>query len=361
MANVLVDEVSLQNIGNSIRNKKGTSTLYKPAEMATAIDSIPTGGGSVSRSKWWRNDGVPDIESLPEYAKSDEYTWVVYSTKEYNYKDYPYIAIKAMNNSINGYRYVTIDRGVVENGDYIVKATTTINGYNTTFKEIVPDDEPYWVYRIHSADENWIKISHCVIENYIDGNVSVSASLFSVVEVHNATTPPNTITSLYAIIMPNATTSKSTFFNSYIPLRYFKIGLTQNAYYIIQNSAVQSFEVSKADNMSGNMQYTFSSNCLLKLVINNGDFSTITATTNIFDKCTLLRDIEINNTTLWSTSFALNKSPQLTHQSLMNVINALPEIPEGTASPTMTIGAANVAKLTSDEIAIATNKGWTVS
>ena len=61
MANVLVDEVSLQNIGNSIRNKKGTSTLYKPAEMATAIDSIPTGGGGTVDDV--KVDGVSVVSS----------------------------------------------------------------------------------------------------------------------------------------------------------------------------------------------------------------------------------------------------------------------------------------------------------
>lgn len=45
MANVLVNENSLTAIGNAIRSKNGSSTTYKPAEMAPAITALPSGGG----------------------------------------------------------------------------------------------------------------------------------------------------------------------------------------------------------------------------------------------------------------------------------------------------------------------------
>lgn len=45
MANVLVQDTSLQAIANAIRAKNGTETLYKPGEMASAITALPTGGG----------------------------------------------------------------------------------------------------------------------------------------------------------------------------------------------------------------------------------------------------------------------------------------------------------------------------
>ena len=48
MANVLVEETSLTNIANAIRTKNGTTTTYKPSEMATAISAIETGGGGSS-------------------------------------------------------------------------------------------------------------------------------------------------------------------------------------------------------------------------------------------------------------------------------------------------------------------------
>ena len=58
----------------------------------------------------------------------------------------------------------------------------------------------------------------------------------------------------------------------------------------------------------------------------------------------------------------LRSSKKLTHDSLMNVINNLYDIAtKGCKAQKLTLGTDNMAKLTAEEIAIATNKGWTVS
>ena len=44
MANVLVQEASLQGIADAIRSKNGTQNTYKPAQMAEAIEAISGGG-----------------------------------------------------------------------------------------------------------------------------------------------------------------------------------------------------------------------------------------------------------------------------------------------------------------------------
>lgn len=57
----------------------------------------------------------------------------------------------------------------------------------------------------------------------------------------------------------------------------------------------------------------------------------------------------------------LSYSPLLTHDSLMNVINNLYDIKsKGVKTQTLQLGDTNKAKLTAEEIAIATNKGWNV-
>lgn len=54
-------------------------------------------------------------------------------------------------------------------------------------------------------------------------------------------------------------------------------------------------------------------------------------------------------------------SPLLTHESLMNVINNLYDIKSiGIKTQTIDMGETNKAKLTAEEIAIATNKGWNI-
>ena len=54
----------------------------------------------------------------------------------------------------------------------------------------------------------------------------------------------------------------------------------------------------------------------------------------------------------------LSYSPNLTHDSLMNVINNLATV---TSSTTLTLGSTNLAKLTDEEKKVATDKGWTLA
>ncbi len=63
-------------------------------------------------------------------------------------------------------------------------------------------------------------------------------------------------------------------------------------------------------------------------------------------------------------SYTLNlmSCTKLTHDSLMNVINSLYDIASASVFPqNLVLGTTNIAKLTENEIAIATSKGWTVS
>lgn len=51
MPNVLVQDTSLRGIADAIRNKNKSSLTYKPADMAAAINSLPTGGSSLGPFK----------------------------------------------------------------------------------------------------------------------------------------------------------------------------------------------------------------------------------------------------------------------------------------------------------------------
>ena len=63
-----------------------------------------------------------------------------------------------------------------------------------------------------------------------------------------------------------------------------------------------------------------------------------------------------------SYKLTFDDSPELTHDSLMNIINNLYDIKTKGCNPQgLVLGGTNLAKLTSEEIAIATNKGFNVS
>ena len=74
MANVLVNENSLTAIGNAIREKNGQETLYKPAEMAPAIQAISGGGSRALETEFYvvRPSATTDVFDLTPYAESKD-------------------------------------------------------------------------------------------------------------------------------------------------------------------------------------------------------------------------------------------------------------------------------------------------
>lgn len=81
MTKVILDDSSLDAIGDSIRTKNGTSTKYKPSQMSSAIDNIPTGTDTSdatldSNAKMLSGytayaDGVKYTGSIPTKTSSD--------------------------------------------------------------------------------------------------------------------------------------------------------------------------------------------------------------------------------------------------------------------------------------------------
>ena len=70
MANVLVDESSLQSIANAIREKNGTEDTYKPLQMPQAILDIESGSGSNELFESLVDSSISgDITIQTEYIK----------------------------------------------------------------------------------------------------------------------------------------------------------------------------------------------------------------------------------------------------------------------------------------------------
>ena len=87
------------------------------------------------------------------------------------------------------------------------------------------------------------------------------------------------------------------------------------------------------------------------------DVSNVTEIGFIFRACSSLTDL--GGFIGLKLNLDLSASSKITHDSLMNVINKAADV---TASPaTLTLGSTNLAKLTDEEKAIATNKGWTLT
>ena len=99
----------------------------------------------------------------------------------------------------------------------------------------------------------------------------------------------------------------------------------------------------------------------------------ITSVANMFFRCSSLTEfgglINLGQSYLTTASanysnytLDLSSCINLTHESLMNVINNLYDIKsKGCNTQKLILGSVNLAKLTAEEIAIATERGWSVS
>lgn len=86
------------------------------------------------------------------------------------------------------------------------------------------------------------------------------------------------------------------------------------------------------------------------------DFSDMTDAYGAFSSCYNLENLRLNST--WSQEIGLNNSPKLTRESILGLFNDLPEI---TTGKKIALHRTAKGRITAEEIAIATNKGWTVT
>lgn len=71
--------------------------------------------------------------------------------------------------------------------------------------------------------------------------------------------------------------------------------------------------------------------------------------------------VELGGFTNLSVSLDLSSSRKLTAESILNVINQAKDLSGTGGTATLTLGTTNIAKLTEEQIAIATSKGWTIA
>ena len=84
------------------------------------------------------------------------------------------------------------------------------------------------------------------------------------------------------------------------------------------------------------------------------DTSKVTNMGYMFSSCSSLAEIHMYG---MKVSFDISASTKFTREALVEILNNLATI---TSSKTLTMGSTNLAKLTDDDKAIATGKGWTL-
>lgn len=158
-------------------------------------------------------------------------------------------------------------------------------------------------------------------------------------------------------------------------LNMSKVTSTQSMFYNCSSlEEVTGLDTSKVINMG-----TMFSGCKNLITVQELDASNATTISTMFSGCTKFKNFgglknvgkaftskSANN---YSYTLTYTQCTELTHESLMNIINGLYDLNltydvanGGTLyTQTLKLGSTNLAKLTEEEIAIATSKGWNVT
>lgn len=119
---------------------------------------------------------------------------------------------------------------------------------------------------------------------------------------------------------------------------------------------VSNWDTSKVTNISWCFTYCSS---LTTIDVSNWDISKVTSVLELFSACEKLSEIKCDGLkfpNIELSNIGLNLSP-LTVDSIVGLLNALPQSDKGYS---FQIGSNNIAKLSDEQKAIATDKGWTL-
>ena len=198
---------------------------------------------------------------------------------------------------------------------------------------------------MHDMFKNCANLTHLDLSNFDTSKVTNMYAMF------------DSCSQLKTLDLSNFDTSKVT--NMYAMFEYCQNLTTLN---------LTVFDTSKVTNMYNMFNYCRKLTNIPKLNASN-----VTNVNDFVNNCLALKDFgglenlgqaysttaSANNS---SYKLGLSRSLQLTEQSLINVLNNLYDIKTKGCNPQqLVVGSTNLAKLTAEEIAIATNKGWSVS
>ena len=142
---------------------------------------------------------------------------------------------------------------------------------------------------------------------------------------------------------------------TYIPLlNTSKVTNMNSIFYNCSSlNSISALDTRNVTNMIG-MFFNCSSLTSIPLL----DTSKVTSMNNMFRGCGSVKYLGgFKNLSISISAYFLDQCPNLTVESLMNVINNLATV----SDKTLKFGTTNLSKLTAEQKAIATNKGWTLT
>ena len=311
----------LTDIADAIRTKTGSSDPIQASSFDTAIENIPSGGGDIDWSEIGYSSAPDYFANAFNYAKEIYDNWDSSTTGiGYRYQNDKQLVIMPLIDTSN-----VTDMSSTFSGCANLKCVPLLNTSNVTY--------------MNSTFSNCVNLE--------------SVPLFDTSKATNMANMFYNCGKLTSV--PLFDTSKATNMNG--------------MFTICQSlTSVPQFNTSNSTGFS-----TMFYNCSKLVSVPLLDAGKCETVSSIFDYSSNLENLgglkDLGKA--YSTSSAENNSPytlnlstnnKLTHDSLMNIINNLYDIKtKGCNNQKLQLGSTNLAKLTVEEIAIATNKGWNVS
>lgn len=331
----------LTDVATAIKTKKGDTTPIPASNFDTEITNLPSGGGGGS-SKY-----APRYVSFQGYTGTDldEEIANLDTSNITNIKNMFRDCTNLKSLDVSNFNIYNVYKGGIE---YLFGGCSNITSINMSNWDFSKFDTFYYLFG------NCRKLSEVIFTDFNTSNAEYMHYMFAYCEKLDIIP-----------IVSNFNTSKVTNMNTMF-----------NQCKMLTEFTPSNFNTSKVTNMSS--MFAGCSN-LVTLDINNFDFSSITNISSIFSTCSALINLTFGinlgkgytqkSNNYSSYTIGLNQCNNLNHDSLMSVINNLYDLNltynvanGGTLyTQKLTLGSTNLAKLTADEIAIATNKGWTVS
>lgn len=233
----------------------------------------------------------------------------------------------------------------IKASDFPTKIEEIVPSTTPTVKELF-DSKKTCYYEFYKATLTTNELNSLLKYNDTE-NVTNMSAMFS--DCNNITTIP--------VLDTSKVTDMSNMFrnnNRLASIPVLDTGNVTNMSYMFSScsslTTIPILDTSNVNNMNYMFRYCSSLSELPAL-----DVSNVTSTTNMFSGCSSLKSILMTG---MKVNFDISSSTRFERSDLVTILNNLATV---TTTRTLTMGATNLAKLTDEDKAIATNKGWTLA
>ena len=333
-----------KDICDAVREKTHTDALMLPPEVAAKIRSInPTPGPSPTPSEWVRPEGWPDLDAVDLTGFDGVYlTYDLTKTEGYGW-----IGLFAR---MSGQASWTVERGHLEAGQFVAERTEQVanNGF---FRE--PLDDTYGTIQLWRVSTS----GHITELKFVPLTATGASNM------NNNLQPCVERVGRLPYVVNFSSSLGAAQSNRCCGTRW------------MQHDKL--LDVSSVTNMSGAWNGCHS---LQSLDLSGWDTGNVTTLQNAWNNCYNLQSLDLSGwdvgsvTTLqeawkycyslvdyWPSVISINhnydSATALSIASLSRIVDSLPVV---TGARTLTLGQ-NKLKLTAEQIAVATQKGWTVA